>query len=89
MSLRDDRRGSLAFPIYDIMIVGLGTFALLYGLTFTAGQQLFTLGAGQVTGDAATGLGYARQAFRYLPFFAMTIAAFALMARAVARRRRA
>jgi len=86
MRLPDDRRG-LAFGILDIMILGLGTFGLVYALLYLPMSELFSVGAGRVSGDAATGLGYARQAFRYLPFFALVIAVFALTARAVAERR--
>lgn len=85
MSLRTDTRG-LAFGIFDIMILGLGTFGLVYGLLYLPISQLFGMTAG-LTGDAATGAGYARDAFRFLPFFAAAAAVFALIARAVAERR--
>jgi len=84
--LLDDNR-ALAFGIIDIMLLGLGTFALLYGLLYLPAEQLFSLGAGRVSGDAATGLGYARSAWLFLPFFALVAAVFALVARAVAERR--
>jgi len=86
MTLRDDERG-LAFGIIDIMFLGLGTFALIYGVLYLPATRLFTLGSGRVTGDAATGLAYAQQAWLFLPFFALVIAVFALTARAVAERR--
>lgn len=85
MSLRRDGRG-LAFGIFDIMILGLGTFALVYALLFVPISQLFGM-TGGLSGDAATGAGYAQDAFRFLPFFAAAIAVFALIARAVAERR--
>lgn len=85
MTLREDRRG-LAFGIFDIMILGLGTFALVYGLLYLPLSQLFGM-TGGLSGDAATGAGYAQDAFVFLPFFAMAAASFALIARAVAERR--
>jgi len=82
----DDR--AVAFKIFDVMILGLGTFALVYAAGYGAGAELFgaSTTAG-LTGEAATGAGYAEQAFRYLPFFAIAAAAFALVAGAVAERR--
>jgi len=80
-----DNRG-LAFGIFEIMFLGLGTFALVYILLFIPITELFSMTSG-LTGDAATGAGYAETAFRYLPFFALSIAAFALVARAVRERR--
>ena len=85
MSLRTDTRG-LAFGIFDIMILGLGTFGLVYALLFVPISSLFGMTSG-LTGEAATGAGYAQDAFRFLPFFAGVAAVFALIARAVAERR--
>lgn len=85
MSLAADDR-ALAFGILDIMVIGLGTFGLVYALLYLPMSNLLAMGSG-LTGDAATGLGYARQAWRYLPFFALLAAVFALVARGVAERR--
>jgi hypothetical protein len=85
MSIVDDRRG-LAFGIFDIMFLGLGTFALVFGLLYLPISELFGM-TGGLTGDAATGASYAEDAFLYLPFFALVAAVFALIARAVAERR--
>lgn len=85
MSLGGDRRG-LAFGIFDIMILGLGTFALVYALLYLPISQLFGMTSG-LSGDAATGASYAQDAFVFLPFFAVAAAVFALIARAVAERR--
>lgn len=82
-----DNRG-LAFRLVDVMILGLGVFALVYGASFGAIESLFGAGTAQgLTGEAATGAGYAESAFRYLPFFALAFAALALVAGAVAERR--
>jgi hypothetical protein len=85
MRLQEDRRG-LAFGIFDIMILGLGTFALVFGLLYIPMSELFGM-TGGLSGDAATGASYAQDAFVYLPFFAMVAAVFALIARSVAERR--
>jgi len=86
----DDR--AVAFKIFDVMILGLGTFALVYAASYGAVTELFNASAAGLadegsTSAAATGAGYAAQAFRYLPFFALAAAAFALVAGAVAERR--
>jgi len=87
VSGRRDRDRGLAFSVFDIMILGLGTFGLLYGLLYLPAQELFAQSAGQLSGDAATGHGYAESAVLYMPFFALAIATFALVARAVRERR--
>jgi hypothetical protein len=82
-SERRDR--GLAFSIVDIMFLGLGTFALLYAVFFPI-VGAFELGSG-LSGEAATGAGYVETTFRVIPFFALAVAAFALVARAVRERR--
>lgn len=87
MTLRDDDR-ALAFGIFDVMILGLGTFGLVFAVLYVPISELFALSnSAGLTGDAAAGAGYTQSAFRYLPFFAIAIAVFALIARAVAERR--
>jgi hypothetical protein len=80
------RDRGLAFSIFDIMFLGLGLFALIYGLLYGPMDQFFTLATQNLAGEAATGAGYAETAFAVAPFFALAIAAFALVARAVRER---
>jgi hypothetical protein len=87
-STPDERRDrGLAFSIFDIMFLGLGLFALVYALLYGAVTEFFAFGATKLTGEAATGAGYAETAFAFGPFFALAVAAFAIVARAVRERR--
>jgi len=81
---RRDR--GLAYGIFSILLLGLGTFALMYILVEPAVTQLNSVGAGQLSGEAARGQAYAETAWTYLPFFAAAITAFALVARGVFER---
>jgi len=83
MSSRD--RG-LAFGLFSILLLGLGTFALVYIMVDPAADQLITIANARLSGEAATGAGYASTTWEYLPFFAAALAAFALVARAVFER---
>jgi|APHM01.1.fsa_nt_gi hypothetical protein len=90
--MTDKRHGQqrdrgLAFSIFDIMVLGLGTFGLVYGLVYLPATELLALSAGDLSGRAAEGAGYAEIAVLYSPFFALGIAAFAIVARAVRERR--
>jgi hypothetical protein len=69
------------------MFLGLGLFALVYGLLYPVVTDLFAIATVNLSGEAATGAGYAETAFSVAPFFALAIAAFALVARAVRERR--
>jgi hypothetical protein len=84
---RTGRDRALAFSIFDIMFLGLGLFALIYGLLYAPVFDLFGVASQNLSGEAATGAGYAESAFSFAPFFALGIAAFALVARAVRERR--
>lgn len=81
------RDRGLAFSIFDIMFLGLGLFALVWGLLSAPVGEFFALAATNLSGEAATGAGYAQAAFQWSPFFALAIAAFAIVARAVRERR--
>jgi len=89
VTFRDADRG-LAFGIVQILIIGLGTFALMYVVLDPIFTDLVGQGAA-ITSDqtAAEGRGYIMQAWTYLPLFALIAAAFAFLARAVVEQRRA
>jgi len=89
VTFRDADRG-LAFGIVEILIIGLGTFALMYVVLDPIFTDLVGQGAA-ITSDqtAAEGRGYIMQAWTYLPLFALIAAAFAFLARAVVEQRRA
>jgi hypothetical protein len=89
VSFRDAERG-LSFGIFEILIIGLGTFALLYAMVDPVFLELIATGAAQTSDStAATGRGYIQTAWTYLPLFALIAAAFAFLARAVTEQRRA
>jgi len=89
VNLRNDDR-ALSFGIVEILIIGLGTFALMYVVLDPIFMDLIGQGA-SVTSDqtAAEGRGYIVDAWTYLPLFALIAAAFAFLARAVVEQRRA
>lgn len=86
MTHPERRDRGLAFSIFDIMFLGLGLFALVYGLLYAPVSEFYTIAGQNLSGEAATGAGYAETAFGVAPFFALAIAAFALVARAVRER---
>lgn len=88
-SHRDRERGrdrGLAFGIFSILLLGLGTFALVYIMVDPAASELMSFANNRLTGEASTGAGYAATAWEFLPFFAAALAGFALIARAVFER---
>lgn len=76
-------RSSLAFGWFDIMILGLGLFGLIYLLLDQlVPDMLATADSNIVTPDAVEGLQLVTDAWNYAPLFALLLAGFALIARA-------
>ena len=75
---------ALAFGWFDIMILGLGLFALIYALLNQPVSMMLEMGSSHATTDeAVTGINHTQDAWAYAPAGAMLLAAFALITRAV------
>lgn len=76
-------RSGLAFGWFDIMVLGLGLFGLIYLLLDQlVPEMLSTADTNIVHPDAVEGLQLVTDAWTYAPLFALLLAGFALIARA-------
>jgi predicted DNA repair protein MutK len=80
---------AVAYPILVFFAIALVVFSLVWGLLDSPVQLLFNVGVNQTEANssARTGLTYARQGWRFMPFFATLISAIGLVATALYLRR--